>query len=335
VPLVSIGIRAYRSRWLADAIASVLSQTHQELELVVFDDSGDNEDVVARFAGDGRVRYHRARERLGASGRYAATLSLCRGEYLGLLDDDDRYAPTFVASVLAPLEADQTLGLAFARSVWEVDGRRVGGGESLRRGPQADAARSLLTLRWCPTPSRTLLRRAAYDAVQPIPDGVASDLYVSALLAANGWGLHLVDEPLVVQRFHSDQLIRAPRTLEDLLVATFGALQFEDDELEALRAQALARAYVRRAVHHLRDGRRSAARADLEAARATDRRAWRPLRRAARTAAGVPLDGTTAVRALFALPALRRRRDLPPGSRARNRLAAAIARRAGDAFGWP
>jgi glycosyltransferase involved in cell wall biosynthesis len=338
MPLVSVAIRAYRSRWLGEAIESVLGQTHDDLELVVYDDSGENADIVRRFTRDPRIRYHRAPARLGASGRYAAALALCHGEYVGLLDDDDRYAPEFVARVVAPLEADATLGLAFARVTWEFDGGRASQAERVRPGAQPGAARRLLTTCWCPVPSQTLIRRAALDAVQrerPLPDGVAPDLYVSTAVAADGWGLYLVDAPLVVKRFHAGQLIRFPGAFEDLLVATYAALRFHDTELEALRAQALARALVRRASFHLRTGRRADARADLEAARAADPRAWRPLRRVARAAAAIPVVGVASTRALFALPAMRRRRELPPGSPPRSRIAAEIARRAGDAFGWP
>lgn len=40
-PTVSIAIRAYRRRWLGEAIASVLGQTYRDLELVVYDDAGE------------------------------------------------------------------------------------------------------------------------------------------------------------------------------------------------------------------------------------------------------------------------------------------------------
>ena len=59
MPMVSIAIRAFRRRWLAEAIASVLAQTHRDLELVVYDDAGDLEEL-AMSTRDPRVRYHHA-----------------------------------------------------------------------------------------------------------------------------------------------------------------------------------------------------------------------------------------------------------------------------------
>ena len=73
----------------------MLAQTHRDLELVIYDDAGDLE-ALATATGDPRVRYHRAEERRTASGRFTAAVALCRGEYIGILDDDDAYAPDFV-----------------------------------------------------------------------------------------------------------------------------------------------------------------------------------------------------------------------------------------------
>ena len=92
---VSVAIRAYRREWLGGAIASVLRQTWRDFDLIVYDDARDLEDVVARF-DDPRVRYVRAEKKLEASGRFAAAVALCRGRYIGLLDDDDRYEPAFI-----------------------------------------------------------------------------------------------------------------------------------------------------------------------------------------------------------------------------------------------
>ena len=39
--IFSIAIRAYRSRWLSEAIESVLAQTYDDLELIVYDDAGE------------------------------------------------------------------------------------------------------------------------------------------------------------------------------------------------------------------------------------------------------------------------------------------------------
>lgn len=67
-PSVSIAIRAHRREWLDDAIASVLAQTHRDLELVIYNDTGTLESVATRTR-DARIRYCRGNANLQASGR--------------------------------------------------------------------------------------------------------------------------------------------------------------------------------------------------------------------------------------------------------------------------
>src|ERR1043165_1013161 len=122
---VSIAIRAFRRRWLGDAIASVLQQNVRDLELIVYDDAGDLDDVVTAF-DDPRIRYVRATEKLEASGRFLAALSHCRGTYVGLLDDDDAYAPDFVATLTRVLAENKRAGAAICRTGRSEDAKAPG-----------------------------------------------------------------------------------------------------------------------------------------------------------------------------------------------------------------
>ena len=316
VPQVSIAIRAFRRRWLREAIESVLSQTHDDLELVIYDDSGDLADLVGQYEADPRIRYHRARRRNGPGGRFRAALSLCRGEFVGLLDDDDRYEPQFVARLLAALRAEPAAGIAFCRGAWDKDGRRVLAADPWPEGVLAGAAEKLLACRLSVQTSRMLIRRAALEAAerrQPMPDDVAPDLWVNVRTAVDGWAHLVVGQHLVVQRWHPDQLSR--RDEGDIPVATFRTLAIDDPELERVRRATLARQLVRRALFRLGAGRRKAAQADLLDARRADASAFTAVRRALGIAAWVPLAGPLAARAGFALPWLRRRHALPPGAR--------------------
>jgi O-antigen/teichoic acid export membrane protein/glycosyltransferase involved in cell wall biosynthesis len=329
-PTVSIAIRAYRREWLGEAIASVLAQTYSDLELTVYDDAGDLDDVAASFA-DPRLRYHRAAERLDAAGRYKAALALCQGAYVGLLDDDDRYEPEFVERLVGSLGADPSVGVVSSGFVWEWDGRRVLS-PSRPAGRQTDAERWLLTPRtpWSITPSTTLLRRTMLldgEHSLPLLDGVAPDMLVNVRAAAAGWGFVHVDEPLVVRRWHAAQLSRS-RVQHDVNVTTWQQLERDDPELEALRRQNLARALVRRSARRLLDSDASGARADLREARRQSAGFRRWSRRALRVATAVPTLGRAGLRLYFASPPVRRRLEQPPEERSRpglGRGAAAVA----------
>jgi len=296
-PSVSIAIRAYRRTWLGEAISSVLAQTYEDLELVVYDDAGDLQDAVDAFS-DERVRYHRGAERLGDAGRYLAALRLCRGRYFGLLDDDDRYEPTFVQRLLAALEREPRAAAAVSRVAWD-DGRRlVPPSDARLPGIQVDAVSALFRLRWLVTPSMALVRRAAFDEGErtvPMPDGVAPDVFMTARAAAAGWQFVLVDEPLVVRRSHEGQVSRRKLNAHNCMVSTWRELKFEDPQIETLRREQLAEALKRRGAWYLLQGDARTARSDLEAARAADPGSWSWKRRPLAVAAAIPLLGRPAL----------------------------------------
>ncbi len=70
-PRVSVVVAAYKPTYLQEALASVLAQSEQNLEVVVVDDSrGRRVEEIVRAAHDPRIRYLRTRR---TSARLALT----------------------------------------------------------------------------------------------------------------------------------------------------------------------------------------------------------------------------------------------------------------------
>ena len=313
-PAVSIAIRAFRPQWLDEAVASVLTQTHSDLELVVYDDAGTLEAQVRAHA-DARIRYVRATTRLGPSGRFLAAVAHCRAPVIGLLDDDDRYEPTFVARLLAALDDDGDAGIAFCRTMYAWNGQVLTPRDARQPGRIPDAAASMLRGRWTVSPSHMLFRRAAFEAAmaqQPMPDGVSPDVFVNLRIALAGWQHVLVDAPLVHYRWHDAQLSRQGVSSASLAVRTLEYVQVPEPRMSALRDHALARAYLARAVFRLCGSEHSAAIADLDAAARVAPGAHRVARRALRVAALAPLAGPAVARGWLRLSPTGRARQRPP-----------------------
>jgi glycosyltransferase involved in cell wall biosynthesis len=298
-PAVSIAIRAFRRRWLAEAIESVLSQTERDLELVIYDDAGDLEDVATSF-GDGRVRYHRPDAKRGPSGRFAAAVELCRGELIGVLDDDDRYAPCFVARMRAALEHDARAGVAFcdARIVQDGHVQNTREARAAAAAPGYDTLRAIVGRTFQITPSRMLFRRAALndmERLRPMPDGIAPDVWVNVHAGLAGWRLAAVEGELVCVRFHSDRISFSAQGY-DIAVDTWRALGFDEAALESLRRRELARALIRRAAFRVAGSATTGARHDLREAREVEPGTWCAVRRTieAATRVGRPAGRPTA-----------------------------------------
>lgn len=106
--LVSIIIPCYNAEaFIADSIQSALNQTWSDKEVIVIDDgsSDGSLDVIKRF--DGRIRWETGPNQGGCLARNRG-IELARGEWIQLLDADDRLTPDCVESKLSasvgPLE---------------------------------------------------------------------------------------------------------------------------------------------------------------------------------------------------------------------------------------
>lgn len=106
MPLVSAIIPAYNgaSRYLDQAIGSVLAQTCQDLELIVVDDASIDETarLVLQFP---QARYFKRPENGGQAAARNDGARLAGGAYLAFLDQDDLWTPSFIAETLALLQA--------------------------------------------------------------------------------------------------------------------------------------------------------------------------------------------------------------------------------------
>src|SRR5712672_3062654 len=100
-PAVSVVIPAYNyAHYLPQAIDSVLSQTHSALEVIVVDDgSTDATPQVCTQYSDPRVRSIR-QPNAGLSAARNTGIREARFPCVAFLDADDRWQPTFLATVL-------------------------------------------------------------------------------------------------------------------------------------------------------------------------------------------------------------------------------------------
>jgi dTDP-4-dehydrorhamnose 3,5-epimerase len=266
-PEVSLCIRGWRADTLPRTIESALAQSFGDLEVVVADDKGDLGPVVSAF-GDGRVRYERNDRQLGPTGNARRVLSLGRGRYLCLLNDDDLLLPTFVEETVARFHADATLGVVFASHLNEENGKRWPRRCDLPAGRYEPFLPLLLRYRPI-APSAALMRREVWEQLereQPLAEPAAADLTIWLHAAAAGWPFEYLDRPLAVVSISPGQ-VSAGEGMRERAVAVWERFEFEDPESEQVRRVNLARARISRAASELKRRRVDEARAHLAAAR--------------------------------------------------------------------
>ncbi|HEY0333299.1 MAG TPA: glycosyltransferase [Stenotrophomonas sp.] len=183
--LVSVVMPAYKPRFIAQALASVAAQTYRALELIVCDDSTDEqiEQIVGRFSADSDIPVHYSRnpERLWETRSTARGVAMARGEFVKFLHDDDVLEPDCIAAMVEAIDATPAITLvASRRRLIDERGQPLPDelatsfpvGEDLRlHGDDLVAFLADHTVNFIGEPSAVLCRRAA---LLPFGDGLAT-----------------------------------------------------------------------------------------------------------------------------------------------------------------
>ena len=133
---VSIVMPAYmHEHYVGQAIASVLAQTHAPLEMIVIDDGSTDDTVRCCEAAlrDAPFPVHLvARENRGAAATLNEGIAIARGEFIQLLNSDDRLAPRRLATMTAALlERDAEWGYSRVAMI-DASGAAFGPGADAR-----------------------------------------------------------------------------------------------------------------------------------------------------------------------------------------------------------
>ena len=102
-PLVSVVMCTYNGeRFLKEQMDSILSQTYQNIEIIISDDaSTDNtKDVLGEYSKLANVRVFFQPGNVGYTKNFEFALSKATGEYIALSDQDDVWLPTKIEELL-------------------------------------------------------------------------------------------------------------------------------------------------------------------------------------------------------------------------------------------
>ena len=106
LPLVSVIVPTYnRPERLRETLASILEQTYSQYEVIVVNDGGlDVGDLVESFNDKKNIHYVRHGINKGLAAARNSGIGIARGKYLAYLDDDDRFLPHHLKTLVSYLE---------------------------------------------------------------------------------------------------------------------------------------------------------------------------------------------------------------------------------------
>ena len=208
-----------RPEWLEEAILSVENQTEQDYEHLVYDNGSQANKVreVLEVAKKRRPEQFFFTSPGGRGGRgpdivgfyWNVMLGLARGQFLTILDDDNRKKPTFFADMIAPMDADAT-----------VDAVSCGWSPIDAKGNAAGEDRHWNTLTTMPKlwQSNTIdsnafvVRRAVFDRVGQFDPKLSTneDWHFIARLTRAGKWVHL---PQSLLEYREHEMARSRRAV--------------------------------------------------------------------------------------------------------------------------
>jgi len=114
-PVVTVLVPTFnRRRYLAGALASVLRQSYQNLQIIVINDGGEDVIDTVHSFNDQRLIFIDRKENRGKAYSLNEALSLAEGKYIAYLDDDDLYYPSHIETLVDVLENKSDCQVAYS-----------------------------------------------------------------------------------------------------------------------------------------------------------------------------------------------------------------------------
>lgn len=116
---VSVVLPAYKEKFLAEAIDSILNQTFTDFELIVVNDNpGSSIMSIVKGFNDARISYFENKENIGGQDlirHWNNCIGYANGEYLVLASDDDVYDKRYLDEMIGLTEKNPSSDLYYCR----------------------------------------------------------------------------------------------------------------------------------------------------------------------------------------------------------------------------
>lgn len=211
-PLVSIGFAIFNgSKYVEEAITSILGQTFKDFELIVSDNQSTDGtfEICKRYAEqDPRIRLHQNPTNIGGANNENLTFKMARGKYFRWAAHDDKLAPELLERCVEVLNRDPSVVLCHTQVI-EIDAegkvvRTVSRNHGKAERPHQRFAAMASAADGCEE-SYGLVRAEILRKTNMQQNYTGSDRTLLSELALYGKFFE-VQEPLFYKRFHPGNL---------------------------------------------------------------------------------------------------------------------------------
>ena len=204
---VSIALATWNgSKFLRKQLDSIFNQTHAPVEVIVTDDCSDDGtlNILNEYKKKNGLNFSVNSHRLGVAQNFAKAISLCKGDYIALADQDDIWLKEKIEMLLREIDgfslifSDATLidenDSVIAESLKEYSGTSIPLGKDMFKH---------LVYHNFVTGCTSLFKRELLEKAFPIPCGEVYHDWWLAQIASKMDGIKYLAPPLTLYRQHS------------------------------------------------------------------------------------------------------------------------------------
>lgn len=230
-PLVSVIIPCYNGeKFISEAIESVLNQTYQNWELIIVDDGSKDKskEIIRQYcATDNRITYIQHKKNKGIPFARNTGIKNSNGEYIALLDQDDKWLPKKLAMQLDKFYMSKhEIGLVFG-NINTVDsyGNVIYKAKNIKINFETINQRNLIIHLFLNPfiPSITVMfKRKCLKEVGGFDENIlwGGDDYELWLRFANKFKFAYINKVLGIRRLHDNNYSRSERMIKGSIQLT-------------------------------------------------------------------------------------------------------------------
>jgi len=189
-PLISVIIPAYNAeKFIAKTLESVLSQTYQNIEILVVDDGSTDTtaEIVKSFAQKDRRIILLQQSNAGVAAARNLAIQKSQGEYIAAIDADDIWYPQNLEKQIECLtKSEPTVGVVYSWSV-DINEQDLLTGGFYNSTIAGEVYQALVYKYFIGNASSSLIRRACFEKI----GGYNCQLKLENAQGCEDWELHL------------------------------------------------------------------------------------------------------------------------------------------------
>jgi glycosyltransferase involved in cell wall biosynthesis len=214
-PPISVVVCTYNgAKYIEEQLASITGQSYAVAEIIVVDDASTDEtfEVLERAAArDNRIALYRNEVNLGFTANFEKAMKMANHDFIAIADQDDVWhlhkIEKLMAAFLPEGAAIYCDSIRFSKTVpsnpvANKKNRRISGTQVRKLAMYNTVSGHAL-----------IIRKSLLEHALPIPSAIYYDWWLALQAVANG-GLQFLDEILVYQRAHDNNVTIAKNTSE-------------------------------------------------------------------------------------------------------------------------